>query len=181
MGIEGEGSSFVYVVDYSESMAAFSGSPMSRAKQELVRSIQSLTRVNTFQIVFYNDQPTKYSGSLNRSSGLIFANDIEKEAVLAYIRRIEPFGGTEHYRALLTALSMRPDVVFFLTDAADPNLSSRQLDQVVSRAEGGLTTIHTIQFGTGENNGEGQWIEQLAKRTQGKFRYVDVAKLSKTQ
>ncbi len=113
MGLEGQGSSFVYVVDHSESMSAYSGTPMLRAKQEIANSIQSLTRVNQFQIVFYNEQPTRYTGSISQTNGLIFANDLEKEAAANYVRRIEPIGGTEHYRALLTALAFSLTSSFF--------------------------------------------------------------------
>lgn len=178
MGIEGQGSSFVYVVDYSESMSTYSGTPMVRAKSELAYSIQSLGRVNQFQIVFYNDQPSRYFGSLGNSSGLIFANDVEKEAATSYVKNVLPIGGTEHYRALLLALDLKPDVIFFLTDGADPSLSQRQIDQVISRADANQTTIHAVQFGVGSNRGDGRWIEQLSQRARGKFRYVDVSKIS---
>jgi hypothetical protein len=144
----------------------------------MANSIQSLTRVNQFQIIFYNDTPSRYSGSLGSAGRLIFANDTEKEAAEDYVRGIMPIGGTEHYGALLNGLEMRPDVLFFLTDAADPDLSQDQVERVVAYAERNRTTIHAVQFGVGTNSGAGHWIEQLARRTRGKFRYIDVSSTS---
>jgi hypothetical protein len=176
MGVEGQGNSFVYVVDYSESMTEYNGTPMQRAKDEIGNSLRTLSRINQFQIIFYNEKPSKYYGSLNNTGGLIFANDVEREAAARYVQSINPIGGTEHYRALLVALDLLPDVIFFLTDATQPRLSSSQLDRIISKAEGNQTTIHTIQFGSGLDQSEGSWIEQLANRSRGKFRYVDVSK-----
>ena len=174
MGIEGEGSSFVYVLDRSDSMTAYEGAPLERATRELADSIASLTRVNQFQIIFYNDSPSPYRGSLSRTGGLIFANDIEKQAAKQFVRGVEAFGGTEHFPAVSLGLRMAPDVLFFLTDAADPSLSGSQVDRLVAMAERAGTTIHTVQFGVGGDSGDGRWIEQLARRTRGQYRFVDV-------
>lgn len=178
LGIKGKGSSFVFVVDYSDSMSAYSGRPINRAKYELINAIKALGRVNQFQIIFYNDTPSQYGGTLGSPGGLLFANDNEKEAAAQYVRGITPAGGTEHYRALLNALKMSSDVLFFLTDAADPNLTQRQVDYLVAQAESRRTTIHAVQFGIGDESSAGGWISQLAEGTRGEYRYVDVSRMT---
>jgi hypothetical protein len=72
------------------------------------------------------------------------------------------------------ALSMGPDVIFFLTDADQPALSQRNLDDLADRAQRLGAVIHTIQFGAGGNQGTGAWIAELARLTGGKYRYLDV-------
>ena len=59
-GVSGSGSRFVYVFDRSDSMNGFGGKPLRAAKRELVRSIQSLTEKQRFQVIFYNDKPTPF-------------------------------------------------------------------------------------------------------------------------
>jgi hypothetical protein len=176
-GLEGSGNSFVYVFDRSDSMNGFGSAPLRMAKKEMLDSIGSLTSVNQFQIVFYNDSPSPYRGSLSRTRGLIFATDTEKQSAQTYIKGVEGSGGTEHLPALKLALNLSAEVVFFLTDAADPGLSSSTIDELADRALGRGTTIHSIEFGTGPSPGIERWIEKLAVRTGGKYRYVDVAKL----
>lgn len=172
-GIEGSGTRFVYVFDRSSSMNGYSGLPMANAKRELIKSLQSLGRAHQFQLIFYNEQPMAY-GQLSGMMKMFNGTDENKQLAVGYVRRMIPDGGTEHLAALRMGLSMGPDVIFFLTDAAEPALSKRHLDDLIDRAERGGTVIHTIQFGAGGNQGTGAWIEELASSTGGKYRYVDV-------
>lgn len=178
-GLEGAGNSFVYVFDRSESMNGYYSAPLRMAKKQMSESIASLTSVNQFQIVFYNDSPSPYRGSLSRTRGLIFATDTEKQSALTYIKGVEGSGGTEHLPALKTALNLSPEVVFFLTDAADPSLSASQIAELADRCLGRGTTIHSVEFGSGPSPGEARWIERLAKQTGGQYRYVDVTQLDR--
>lgn len=176
MGLRGTGTSFVYVLDRSGSMLEFNGSPMRFAKRELLNSIQSLTNKNQFQVVFYNESP----GSLNPSTAggkLLQANEASKEKAIRFIQAIKPQGGTEHIPALKMGLSFKPDVVFFLTDAAQPAMSESQLLDIQSRADHAMTTIHTIQFNSGPETNDGGWIRVLAEMNRGTYRYVDIKSL----
>ena len=172
-GIEGTGTSFVYVFDRSSSMNGYTGLPMANAKRELIKSLQSLGRAHQFQLIFYNDLPLAY-GQLSGSDKMLRGTDENKQSAIGYVRRMTPDGGTEHLAALRMGLSMNPDVIFFLTDADHPVLSERNLRDLTDRAQRNGTIIHTIQFGTGSDSGAGGWIDQLARGTGGKYRYVDV-------
>ncbi|MFN4906933.1 MAG: hypothetical protein ACK5EO_06570 [Planctomycetota bacterium] len=176
MGLKGTGSNFVYVLDRSASMEEFQGAPMRFAKSELLKSIDSLSDRNQFQIVFYNESP----GSLSNGSSagrLLAANEINKEKASRFVKAIKPSGGTEHIPGLKMALSFAPDVLFFLTDAAEPSLTEVQLIEIQSRAERSLTTIHTIQFNRGPAPNDGAWIRELAQRNRGTYRYIDISGL----
>jgi hypothetical protein len=176
MGLKGTGSSFVYVLDRSASMSEFEGAPMRFAKEELMRSIQSLKENHQFQIVFYNDAPGAMS-SANSAGRMLMGNEINKEKAGRFVQAIKPIGGTEHIPGLRMGLSFSPNVLFFLTDAAQPAITEAQLLEIQSRAERSLTTIHTVQFNVGEATNDGGWIRTLAEMNRGTYRYVDISKL----
>ncbi len=172
-GIEGTGRRFVYVFDRSSSMNGYTGLPMARAKSELIKSIRSLGESFEFQLIFYNEQPLAY-GQLAGSMKMLQANADNKDDMERYVRKMIPDGGTEHLPALRMGLTMAPDVIFFLTDADLPGLTTREMQELTERASRTGTVIHTIQFGAGANQGLGAWIGELAKATSGSYRYIDV-------
>lgn len=176
-GIEGEGTRFLYVFDRSDSMNGYGGSPLRSAKSELTKSLDSLSPVHQFQIIFYNDTPLPYGGLSGGGPKLFNGEKPMKEAARRFVRDIGAVGGTQHIDALKMALGLGPDVVFFLTDA-DAGLPPREVENIQVRASRSGTTIHTIQFGSGPKQNRGGWIEVLAVGTGGKYRYVDVTKLS---
>ncbi len=79
------------------------------------------------------------------------------------------------------ALRMSPDVIFFLTDAHIPRLSSSELRLVQSRAERSGTTIHAIEFGSTAVGSPDSFLRDLASMNGGQYQYVDVRKLGGSQ
>jgi hypothetical protein len=73
------------------------------------------------------------------------------------------------------ALRLVPDVVFFLTDAAYPQLTNAELDEV--RRSNAGTVIHTIEFGAGPQMGGDNFLMKLARQNDGRHTYVDVTQL----
>ena len=172
-GMEGSGSSFAYVVDRSDSMNAYDGAPLRFAKRELIKSLESLNEYNQFQLVFYNDSLSPMSG------GMLFATDQGKSRAINFIRNMPGDGGTSHLPALKQALSLAPDVLFFLTDADDPSLTMPQLLDIQRRTEISRTTIHTIQFNSGPASNDGSWIRKMAEMNRGSYKYIDVTSFNK--
>lgn len=172
-GIEGTGSRFVYVFDRSSSMNGYSGLPMANAKNELIKSLQGLGKVHQFQLIFYNETPLLY-GQLAGAGGMLSGSDENKKMAIGYVRRMVPDGGTVHLSAIRMGLSLAPDVIYFLTDADEPGVSGKEMEDLVDRAERAGTVIHTIQLGTESNPSGNSWMAQLAKATGGKYRYLDV-------
>lgn len=169
-GVEGSGSSFVYVVDRSDSMNILDSAPLSAAKRELRNSIDSFKEYHQFQIVFYNDSISP----LSQDRRLLSATDSNKDRAKSFLSSVRGSGGTEHIAALKYGLAFAPDVLFFLTDAEDPPLSFEQLADIQRRAERSLCSIHAIQFNVGPAVGNGGWIRKLAEMNRGTYRYVDV-------
>ncbi|KAA5547048.1 hypothetical protein FYK55_01115 [Roseiconus nitratireducens] len=175
-GVSGSGSRFVYVFDRSDSMNGFGGLPLRSAKRELIRSLQSLSPQQQFQIIFYNEnvKPFQLAGTpLQMVSGE--PNSLNRAE--RYIESIRAFGGTKHKAALLMALRMSPDVIFFLTDAHIPRLSQSELKLVQSRAEQAGTTIHAIEFGSKPVGSADSFLRSLAEMNNGQYQYVDIRRL----
>jgi hypothetical protein len=176
-GISGSGSRFVYVFDRSDSMNGFGGKPLRAAKDEMIRSLKTLTDRQRFQIIFYNDKPKPFE-----LAGMPLQMVTGEASYLThaerYIRSIAAFGGTEHEGALKLALKMSPDVIFFLTDARIPRLSAAELREIKNRAESIGTTIHAIEFGPDPVAPVDSFLRELAAQNNGEYRYVDVRSLS---
>jgi hypothetical protein len=171
-GVEGEGARFVYVFDISDSMNGYYGRPLFAAKRELVGSLSTLGKDHEFQVIFYNDEPRPFTGAYK----LFRADDNLKKSAISFVKGKIAIGGTRHLPALKKALLLRPDVVFFLTDADDPPLKPSEIEELQYMASGNATTINAIQFGEGERSGSSNWIQTLARSTRGQYRYVDVSK-----
>ena len=112
-GVRAEGKYFIYVVDCSGSM--IEDDRLSRAKQELRKSINKLKEPQRFQVIFYNDEPLPMPGDPSLS-----ANAMSKDRFTRWLRMIEPDGGTDPRSSLGLALGFRPDGVFLLSDGEYP-------------------------------------------------------------
>lgn len=146
-GIKADGNSFIFVVDRSSRMGIGANRRLESAKSELMANLDYLREENRFQVIFYNQKPT----ILNLGPGtaeLMFATDRSKELARRYVNSIMADGATEHLSALRDALRLAPDVIYFLTDASEPEPSDAKLIQI-RRTNGGRTSINTIELGEG--------------------------------
>jgi hypothetical protein len=147
---------------------------LASAKRELLASLDDLGEENRFHIIFYNERPTKMD--LGRGfSGLVFANDRAKELARRFVDGIVAAGGTRHFEALKEALRLGPDVLFFLTDADEPELSDGQISQIRS-LNGGRTAINTIEFGDRPQPRPNNFLARVARENGGRYVYVNVRK-----
>jgi hypothetical protein len=174
-GVKGRGTRFVYVFDRSASMSGYEGRPLAAAKRELLSSLQSLDKVHQFQIIFYNDKPHVMNVNPSQPAQLMYGDDQGKRLAATFVGGVVADGGTRHMEALLMALQMRPDVIFFLTDADEPKLTGPELRKIRDRSRG--TTINAIEFGSGPSSGGYTFLQQLAAENNGQHVYVDVTSL----
>jgi hypothetical protein len=176
-GIEGKGYKFVYVIDRSGSMGGDGNAALKAAKAELLASIKKLESTHSFQIVFYNERPATFNP---KDNGLaVFANDRNKDMAERFLDSISAQGGTEHEAALRIAFKLKPDVIFWLTDADRPKLDDEQIARLNHLAAG--TIINSIEFGTGPQNEKDKenFLKKIAEANAGEHVYVDVKKLGK--
>jgi hypothetical protein len=177
-GAQGTGSRFVYVFDRSSSMRGYQGRPMAAARTELIKSLESIESIHQFQIVFYNDKTSVFNPYRPGPPRLMFGTEENKALAAAFIRNVMPAGSTRHLDPLRQALGMQPDVIFFLTDAAEPQLTPDELHEIQSRNRSGAV-INTIEFGSGPFQGGDNFLVKLARQNGGKHVYVDVTRLSR--
>jgi hypothetical protein len=173
-GVKGEGTKFVYVFDRSGSMDGYGGAPLAAAKSQLIASLKDLGPTHQFQIIFYNERPQVFSPT-GTPGRLVFGTDQNKELARKFVSGIIGDGSTSHETALIAALRMAPDVIFFLTDADEPQLNAAQL-QRVARANAG-TSINAIEFGYGVQADKNNFLVRLAAQNHGGHVYVDVSRL----
>lgn len=170
-GIKGTGSRFVYVFDRSESMSDDSSRPMLAAKQQLIESIQSLHENHRFQIIFYNHQTKIFDA--DGIPDMYGANEEIKEKAIRFVQSVRPDGGTDHKQALLLAFDLRPDVIFFLTDA-EGSFSQADLDQL-NRKNRSAAVVNMIEFGKG--SGGDRSLQAVARESGGQYMFKNINSL----
>jgi len=170
-GIRSPGNKFVYVFDRSGSMGGVGRTALEFAKGELISSIKSLDRTQQFQIVFYNERPIIFNPG-GPSGRLSFATEENKQRAISFIRSVTAGGGTQHDAAIMLAIRLQPDVIFFLTDADEPRLSDAKLEQIHQTANG--IVIHTIEFGLGTKSGTENFLSRMARQNGGQYIYIDI-------
>ena len=138
--------SFAYVIDCSGSMA--SRNSLEVAKRELLASLNQLPPDAEFAVIFYNLLAKMLSDPQGRK-GLMSATAANKARVQSQLATIVPDGGTDHMTALRTALALKPEVIFFLTDA--DLMTNGDVNEIL--AEAGTTRIQAVEFGRGADLG----------------------------
>jgi uncharacterized protein with von Willebrand factor type A (vWA) domain len=171
-GVEGTGNKFVYLFDRSGSME---GAPLATAKRRLIESIETIDELQQFHVIFFNQRlmPLRISGSRNR---IPFATDRNKKLAARFIGSVKADGGTDRVAALRHALAIRPDVIFFLSDADDP-MSAKEVAEIVRLNERLGGQICVIEFGRGNAAPKSNFLMKLAQETGGQYAYVNVLRL----
>jgi len=174
--INDKGKRIVYVLDRSGSM--IHNDALLVAKQQLIFSLNRLSPKHQFQIIFYDENAYVLKMGAGDKNRLSYATSRNIEKVKVKISAIQPKGGTRHMAALRPALELRPDVIFFLTDA-DSSLDAGELNEI-RLLNKGKSRIHCIEFGKGPDlTGDGNFLKRLADMTGGKHTYRDVQKFQK--
>jgi hypothetical protein len=127
----------VYVIDRSASMGKQGA--LGKACRELLASLQQLPPTALFQIIVYNStaQPL-----LPQHRDWLAATAENRQRVAQALAQLTAEGSTRHNLALPLALSLNPEVIFFLTDADD---LSREYLQRMQQHNRHRTVIHGIE------------------------------------
>jgi von Willebrand factor type A domain len=160
--------SFAYVIDCSGSMATRDS--LEVAKRETLASISQLAPDGLFAVILYNLQARMLADPQGQR-GLMAATAVNKARVQSQLATIQPDGGTDHMLALRTALALKPEVIFFLTDA--DLMSNGDVNQMLT--EVGKTRIQAVEFGRGTELGQRTPLARLATTTGGSYLYIDVS------
>jgi hypothetical protein len=163
--VDAPGQTFVYVIDRSSSMGP--GGGLRAAREELLRSLQQLPTSARFQIIVYNRNAEPL---LPDHPGLLEATPDNIQRVAERLGRLLAEGGTDHLPALRRALALRPDVIFFLTDADD--LTNDLLRTVARLNPGRRTIIHVIELNALNRDRMDMPMHVLARENGGSYRAV---------
>jgi hypothetical protein len=165
------GHSFVFLIDRSHSMGSEGLGAIAAAQAELLAALEKLESNHSFQIVAYNQSPTYL-----RSRKLIPVDDDSRQAGRDFLATLAAFGATDHERAIISAMQLKPDVMYLLTDG-DPVLTAGQRKRIREES-GGRTTICCIQFGRIRPDDEATRtaLEALARENRGSYAFIDMNK-----
>jgi hypothetical protein len=172
-GLRDRAGSFAYVIDCSGSMdLRLSNVPgkivLDVAKSELLASLDQLPGDVKFGVIFYNQNARVFTDPAGRAD-LMTATGTNKARVRAQLEQIGPYGGTDHVLAFRSALKMKPEVIFFLTDAD----WMARTDAMDIRREAGKTRILAVEFGIGPAIRSSAPLRWLAEETGGSYKYID--------
>jgi hypothetical protein len=154
----------VYVVDRSASMGP--AGALERAAAALGESIAALPTEAQFQVVFYNRRPELLP--TDQGICLWHASASEKAAAIDSLHRWRAEGGTDHLSAIRAALSLRPEVIYWLTDGAD--LTPAEIDSI-TRGNKWKVIINAVDMGPSSGTGC-QPLQKVALANRGIFRQL---------
>ena len=163
-GLSMAGSNVVFVVDSSGSMNYPHPGPaktrFGRVKFELLSTITAMSKEQQFFIVFFNGQAIPMP-----ADQLVKATVDAQRYYLTWMASLKARGATDPETALMLALSLQPDVIYFLTDG---RFDYRTVPRITRFNRRGVV-INTIGFG--DNRGE-QFLKEIAARNQGTYKFI---------
>ena len=113
------------------------------------------------------------------------ATEFTKENAVKFVRNLEAEGGTNHMLGLDRAFELKPDLIFFMTDADDD--SDDDLRRLINRVttlnrrkseQHTPASIHMIHLWHRSDNPSGV-IRELAQRNNGSYKLIHATELGK--
>lgn len=168
-GAAAQGTKFVYVIDRSASMQF----ALATAKAELLSSLQKLPPTAEFQVVVYDLEPQLLR--VNGPYGLMPATKENKQQTARFLDTIRSEGGTDHVKAIKRALTLSPDVVYFLTDADE--LKPGQVQELTAlNHRSAKASIHCIELSLDNLNRKDNPMRVLARDNRGVYQGIDLTR-----
>ncbi len=162
------GQRVVYVIDRSSSMGKRGA--LDIARRELLASLQALPADASFQVIVYNSTAQPLMAGL---PGWLRATPENRQLAAQALARLDATGGTVHHLALPMALALRPNMIFFLTDADD--LSPWYLDEITRQNQSHCrAAIHVIELNIGNRGRPDMPLQAFARQNQGRYQAVDL-------
>jgi hypothetical protein len=163
-GVPAVGKSVVFVIDRSASMGL--DGRLDRARREVAASLRLLPPAARFQVIAYNRaaEPLRANGLY----GLLPATPDAVAAAVAALDSLTAEGATDHLRALKAALTLRPDVIYFLTDEDDLTWADVR---AVTQLNRGTVCMHALCL-VPTPPGRETPMQALARANRGLFRVV---------
>ena len=127
---------------------------------EIYNTVRKMTADQKFFVVFFNTEPIPMP-----ARDMIPAEPAIVQPYMEWIFKLKAQGQTNPESALLMALRLRPDKVYFLTDGDFSYRSVRSVREV----NRGRVPIHTVGFGGKEGEAN---LREIAKDSQATYQYI---------
>ena len=164
-----ESKRIVYVVDCSKSMNfphdSIGKTRLGRVKLELARAIFSMDEDQEFFVIFFSDLAIPMP-----ARELQPATSEAKEKFLSWVARVPGIGRTEPLEAMLLALRLQPDTIYFLTDGQFKASTVKAFNRVAEKtSQNHKVIVNGICLG----NREGETlIRMLAENNFGSYTFI---------
>lgn len=170
LGTSGSGGKIVFVVDASAPMGNGAQTPWDLVQKELAHSFRDLNASQRFQVVYYSDVPRLLPGGQG-AKPWIPASPQSLKASHDFLKGVETAGRGNPFQALEKAISLQPDVVFFLSDRKSTALTSKEIG-VLKRTLGDVS-FHAVEIGDGLESDPKSPIAELARQCRGEYRWIN--------
>ncbi|MHB8974457.1 MAG: vWA domain-containing protein [Pirellulaceae bacterium] len=155
-GVEGKGSKIVFVIDMSGSMVGYR---FDKAREELMASVMRLHRDQSFCVLLFHSEMV-----VPMSAKLIHAQAAAKKSLRRALTQVQAFDGTDPTSAIQAAISLRPDVIYVLSDGEFEYGTTGRVTEM--NRDSGIV-INTIGFQV-----DADTLRQVAKENRGEYRFV---------
>jgi von Willebrand factor type A domain len=163
-GTEAVGDRFVFPVDNSGSMKQ---GRMETTVMELLRSIGSMTKDQSFYIVFYSDAAYPMIYPQNELH-FVAATPENKQRLIPWLQTLELCSGGKLVEAIELAALLHPDTVFILSDG---DINSPRTMQKMTEANDWQFTIDTLGMGV-KKPAAAENLTAIAQAHHGTFQMV---------
>lgn len=167
IGVGGNARRIVYLVDASGSMT----DAVDRLKAALVASIDKLVPIQEFNVVVFRDKDVLV---LNKS-GLIRATTANKQRAFEWVAKEYYVSGmTDPMPAIRTSFSLRPELIYVLTDGFDQIASFDELkDEFRKQNAGNKVKINTLLIRSRNEPELERVMKEIADQNGGVFKAVE--------
>jgi hypothetical protein len=145
------------------------GGKLDLACCEVLASLRRLPPAASFQVILYNNSaaPLLIDGRID----LLPAKPAILDRVADRLKDLPASGGTNHVQALHLGLALRPDVLFFVTDADE--LPYEQIE-AITRGNSSRAAIHIVELTRRRGGPSDSPLAHLARDNGGTYRRVSV-------
>jgi len=163
-GTSSKASRLVFVIDKSGSMKSRAGreSRLDKAKIELKRTLKTLSPEMEFFIFFYDTVELPMPGGK-----LLKATPENISEAIKWVNLVECDGGTRPMSALYSALNLKAEAIWLLTDGAFHESVPNKIRAANARLKAQINTV-----GFMDRSGE-QALKQIADDSGGSYNFVE--------